>query len=330
MRSLLIIDGHAIIHRAYHALPPLTSNGIPVNAVHGFFVMVHRAIAELAPTHLVIAFDTPVPTFRKQLLLGYQATRPPPPDALKSQFSLIRELVDVARMNPLEAPGFEADDVIGTLAMRVHGTGTVTRILTGDKDILQLVRDDIFVVMPKTGLSTTVVYTPEAVRERFGLPPESIPDLKALIGDPSDNYQSVKGIGPKTAAKLLAQFGTIEGIYERLPELADEKLRSKLADAAENVRKLKYIATIRQDAPVDVSLEQVRLQPYPVEFRERLIHYGFRSLLKRYFPESAAGVQIQKDNTTNMPENSDLSTTPKKKKPNHRKKPDTASQMDLF
>lgn len=325
--KLLIIDGHAMIHRAYHALPPLrTKSGIPTNAIYGFFSMLYLALQGMKPDYVVVAFDTPVPTFRKKLLDTYQASRPAPEENLVQQFNLIKELLDAAQVCRLEAPGFEADDVIGTLAVKYAGPNLDVHILTGDKDILQLVNDNVKVVMPKIGLSQTVEYDAEAVHGKMLVYPEHIPDYKALCGDPSDNYSAIRGIGPKTAIKLLTQFKTVENMYEKLEELADEKLKLKLKEGEEAVKLLKHIATIHTTVPIEIPpIDQMKADPFTRDLKDTFQKYEMSSMLRRYFPETVEKkVETAPDTTT-------PAGTPPAQTPLVGSKPkkDT-SQMDMF
>lgn len=291
MKKLLLVDGHAMIHRAYHALPPLTSaNGTPTNAVYGFFNMLYKAIQDFTPTHLVIAFDTPVPTFRKELLEEYQSLRPELPEDLVIQFSIIKELLIADGIPCLEKPGFEADDVIGTISSKLASKEMDVYILTGDKDILQMVKPHIHIIMPKIGLSNVVVYDHDKVVEKMGVPPDQIPDYKALAGDSSDNYGGVKGLGPKTAIKLLQQFNSIENLYLHIDEVENDRMRELLKEYKEKVLLLKTIATIRRDVDVEINEEKMKIQPYAHDFLIVLQKYQFNSLIKRYFPEEAATV----------------------------------------
>lgn len=223
MKRLVLIDGHAIIHRAYHAIPVLTSrSGQQTNAVYGFVLMLLRVVAYLKPTHLAVAFDLPVPTFRHAAYIAYQAHRPHADQELKDQVELVREVVEAAGIPVYTAAGFEADDVIGTLACQAIGNrqqaiGRVDEvvIVTGDRDIMQLVDDRkrIRVYAPVRGLSEAQMFDEEAVEEYVGVAPAQIVDYKALVGDASDNYPGVPGIGPKTAVELLRKFGSLEDIY---------------------------------------------------------------------------------------------------------------------
>jgi DNA polymerase-1 len=295
MNKLLIVDGHAMIHRAFHALPPLTSaNGTPTNAVYGFFNMLYKGIQDFKPTHLAITFDTPTPTFRKELLEEYQSLRPELPEDLVIQFSIIKELLIADGIPCLEKPGFEADDVIGTIASKLGSKDTDVYILTGDKDILQMVNPHIHIIMPKIGLSNVIVYDREKVIEKMGVPPEQIPDYKALAGDSSDNYGGVKGLGPKTAIKLLQQFESVENMYLHIDQVEKEKLRDLLKEYKEKVLVLKTIATIRRDVDVEISLDKMKIQPYAHDFLIVLQKYQFNSLIKKYFPEEAAATVTAK------------------------------------
>ena len=281
MNTLLIVDGHAMIHRAFHALPPMTStNGTPTNAVYGFFNMLYKAIEDFKPTHLVVTFDTPVPTFRKELLAEYQSLRPALPEELVIQFSIIKELLTADGIPCLEKGGFEADDVIGTIATKYKGTDMNVFILTGDKDILQLVQPHVSVILPKVGLSQVAVMDPSAVLEKMGVPPKQIPDYKALAGDSSDNYGGVKGLGPKTAIKLLQQFESIENMYLHIDDVENEKLRNLLKEYKEKVLLLKTIATIRLDVDIETTPEKMKIQPYAHDFLITLQKYQFNSLIK--------------------------------------------------
>lgn len=284
MSQTLVIDGHAIIHRAYHALPKLTNDsGTPTNAIYGFFSMFEGITRQLNPTSIIICYDTPTPTFRKTLLPEYQATRPPLDDDLRVQIPIIKELAHAAGLEQLEAPGYEADDIIGTIADQAPHHNTSTIILTGDRDILQLVNTNTSVIMPITGVSKTKRYTPQDVVEKTGVYPDQIPDLKALMGDASDNYRALKGVGPKTALKLLSAYTTIEGIYENISLVQPEKLKLQLTQHKEKVELLKTIATIKRDVPVSIRFTSFT-GSLPGTFRDALATYKLRSLEKRFFP----------------------------------------------
>lgn len=314
-KRLVLIDGHAIIHRAYHALPPLTSpGGQQTNAVYGFVSMLFRVIAELKPAYLAVSFDLPVPTFRHEAYIAYQAHRPHMEQEMKDQIELVHKVVEAAGIPIYTAPGFEADDVIGTLAgQAVSLQSTVYSrkekkkkavvgsplavdeviIVTGDRDMLQLVNDKVKVYAPIKGLSEARVFDEKEVKEYIGLNPEQIVDYKALIGDQSDNYPGVPGIGPKTAVELLQEFGGLEGIYKAI---SDKKQVKRISDSTREKLKKGYdsamlsqkLARISTDAPVELDLEHTEFEG--LEKNERFIsklkELGFKSLVRRLTGET--------------------------------------------
>ncbi|MFC1710498.1 5'-3' exonuclease H3TH domain-containing protein [Patescibacteria group bacterium] len=230
MSKLVLIDGNAIMHRAYHALPPLTTkDGDPINAVYGLTTMLLRIISDLKPTHIAICFDRKEPTFRKKEFKAYQAHRPETEKELISQFSKAKDTVDSFGIPSYEKAGFEADDLIGTITKKTEKKLDRIIIVTGDKDILQLVTKKTSVYLPKRGLSDAQLMNPKRVKEKLGVTPEQIIDYKALVGDPSDNYPGVYGIGPKTAESLLSDYGNYKTIYKNLnkiPETTRKKLKN--------------------------------------------------------------------------------------------------------
>ncbi|KKR71577.1 MAG: polymerase protein [Candidatus Roizmanbacteria bacterium GW2011_GWB1_40_7] len=320
-KKLLLIDGNAIMHRAYHALPALTNkDGQLTNAVYGFLSMLLSITDKLKPTHLIVCFDRPEPTFRKQMYVGYQAHRPKMEDGLSSQFALVKEAVSAMNIPIYEQAGFEADDVIGTLAWQATHLPSFPRkreshkipdqvgddntqelmnvvIVTGDRDILQLVNDTVYVYMPVSGLNNGKLYTSKEVVEKFGITPPQIVDYKALAGDASDNYPGVRGIGPKTASELLKKYGTVEGIYNTIRSKDPKILRSKektikaLSEYAEDAAMAKKLAKILHDVPVTIDIEKAKLHDFDTpEALEVLQKFGFASLVKRVM-----GVEESKD-----------------------------------
>lgn len=265
---LVLIDGNAILHRAYHALPPLTApDGSVVNAVYGFVSILIKIFNDLRPAYMAVAFDRPEPTFRKTLYKEYQATRPKMEDNLSSQVALVHDVVAAFGIPIYEAAGYEADDVIGTLCRK---TKDDVVIVTGDRDILQLVDGRVRVFMPTKGLSEGKLFGEAEVIEKMGVAPKQIPDLKALMGDTSDNYPGVPGIGPKTAVKLLAEYGSVEKLLE-----------AKKINEAEAARLGLNLATIRTDAPVVIGeLAPITTLDTP-EARAKLEALHFPSLIKR-------------------------------------------------
>lgn len=291
MNRLLLIDGNAIMHRAYHAMPPLTDpQGNPVQVLYGFASMLLKLYDNLKPTHMAVAFDRPGPTFRNELFDGYQAKRPKADDEFISQISGVHELSSVFGLPSYEADGYEADDVIGTIAAQTKGKHIdQVIIVTGDRDILQLVEDErVLVFMPTKGLSEGRMYGEKEVLERMGVGPSQIVDLKALMGDSSDNYSGVAGIGPKTAIALLNQYTTLETLYAAVhaktgtpPEIR-KQVAEKLITGESQAVLSKQLAAIRNDAPITFEEEKAVVPTLNTQSsRARLESLHFFSLLKR-------------------------------------------------
>ncbi|MBM4450704.1 MAG: DNA polymerase I, partial [Chloroflexi bacterium] len=281
---LLLFDGNALVHRAFHALPPLTvtRTGEMVNAVQGFASTILKVLNEIKPTHWAIAFDRPGPTFRHEKFQDYKAQRPKAPPELISQIQRAHELADAFHLPVFEIDGYEADDVLGTLSKQASEQDADTIIVTGDNDILQLVSPNIKVMSPRRTFSDTVIYDGNAVQEKYGIAPEQLVHLKALTGDPSDNIPGIAGIGTKTAAKLLNRFGTLEKIYAHIDEVAPEKLQNSLREHKEQVLRNQELASIATDAPITLNLKECQLSAYD---RQRVVELfrelGFAQLLSR-------------------------------------------------
>jgi DNA polymerase I len=279
--KLLLIDGNAILHRAYHALPPLSAlDGTQVNAVYGFVSMLLRVVENLKPTHIAVAWDTAKPTFRHAEYTNYQAQRPRAESDLSPQFKITQDVLTAMHIPIFFLEGFEADDVIGTIAEQVSEE---VIIVTGDRDILQLIDEDkpVRVFMPIKGLSEGKLYGEEETIERMGVKPSQIVDYKALVGDPSDNYPGVQGIGEKTAINLLHQFGTLEEIYKNL-HLVPDRYAKKLAEGVEAAGISKRLATIVRDVPITCTIDDcakwdVGSDDVVAMFRK----IGFKSLTER-------------------------------------------------
>ena len=217
MKTLLLVDGHALIHRAYFAIPPFkTKDGFPTNAIYGFFMILQKSINDFKPHYLVILYDTPKPTFRNKLYKNYQIHRPKSQDNMIIQIPKLKEILNKGKIFQLEKEGFEADDLIGTITTSENKNDLKKIILTGDKDIFQLVNENTFVMTPQIGFSKGLLFDKEEVIKKLKVQPIQIPDYKALAGDPSDNYPGAKGIGPKTAEKLINEFISIENLYQNL------------------------------------------------------------------------------------------------------------------
>ncbi len=291
MNTLLLIDGNALMHRAYHALPPFkTKSGIPTNALYGFLSILNKAIQDFKPFYVIVSFDTPVPTFRKKMFKEYQSQRPKMENELSQQFSTVKEALDAGRIVHLEKEGYEADDVIGTISRKFHTNGDRVLILSGDRDILQLVNDKVFVVTPQLGFSKQVIYSVEEVVNRFGIKPEKIPDFKALMGDQSDNYKGAKGIGPKTAAKLLQEYGSVENIFKNLKTI-DGKIKKMLEDHKEAVLMSHKLATILTDVDIKVDMQKTEFHGFNENLKEFLKKYEIYSLMNRMFNKKSLSVK---------------------------------------
>ncbi len=282
MKKIFIIDANSIIHRAFHALPAFaTSDGFPTNAIYGFFSMLIKALQEYQPTHLFIAFDVAKPTFRDKIFEEYRAQRPKIKDELKIQIPVIKKALEDIGIQVLEKEGFEADDIIGTLVKKLSRDHKIF-VLSGDKDLLQLVDENTVVILPRTGLSKIQEYTKDKVRRNFGVNPSQIPDLKALSGDQSDNYKGAKGIGPKTALNLLQDFGSVENLLKNPEKIESDKIREIIKKSAPDIEMGKRLAVIRKDLELDIDLDSAQIKRINMdEFKSFFERYQMRSLLKR-------------------------------------------------
>ncbi len=282
-QRLVLIDGHSLVYRAFFALPSLTDrDGKMVNAAYGFTSMLLLALQE-HPDYVLASFDLGGRTFRHEELAQYKATRRPTPPELSPQFPLTRDIVRAFGIPIYEIQGVEADDVIGTLARQAREQGLNSTIVTGDLDALQLVNDDVFVLTSKRGVSETILYTPDRVRERYGLEPIQTVDLKGLVGDVSDNIPGIRGIGEKTAIKLIQEFGSVESLVENRERVAPPKIKKLLDEHWEQALLSKKMATILLDvAGVTLDLSHGSARDYrPDAARTILSDLGFRSLAAR-------------------------------------------------
>lgn len=294
MEKFVIIDGHAIMHRAFHALPPLNSlDGQLVNAVYGFFSMVLKIVQEIKPDYLVVCFDRAAPTFRQTLYVGYQAQRPKMSDDLAPQIGIVHEILEKARIPIFEIDGYEADDLIGTIAFQLVQSSErkdiEAIIVSGDRDMLQLVNSHVKVLAPVVGVTQMILFDSKKVEEKYGIKPAQIVDYKALVGDSSDNYPGVNGVGPKTAMELLKNYQTLEAMYEHLDEIkkSNEKLALKLAEGAEAAGMAKKLAGIVTDAPVTFDVAACACTEDQMEsLKKSFEELGFKSLVKRFFEAS--------------------------------------------
>lgn len=323
MSKLVLIDGNAILHRAYHALPPLTTKkGEVINAVYGLVSMLLRVIQDLKPTHIAFCFDRPEPTFRQKEFRDYQAQRPPLEKDLSSQFSKAKAVAGAMNIPVYEMAGFEADDLIGTIAnsavlsqkldisnkrekkiknLQALGSKKLDEvvIVTGDKDILQLVDDKkgIRVYMPIRGLSDAKLMKEGDVFQKLGVRPEQIPDYKALVGDPSDNYPGIAGIGPKTATSLLEKYKSFDGIYKHLDEIPDS-ISKKLVKGRKNGELSLALAKILTNVDFEVDLEKMKgWRVDSPQVLDLFTGYGFKTLTNRV---KEVGKQIVSENQMHL------------------------------
>jgi DNA polymerase-1 len=283
---LLLLDGHSLAYRAFFALPIenfSTTTGQPTNAVYGFTAMLINVLRDEKPTHVAVAFDRGEPTFRHEQYVEYKANRRETPDDFRSQLSLIFEVLDALGIRRLSAPGYEADDVIATLATQASAQGMDVLIVSGDRDVLQLVSDRVTVLMTRRGITDMTRFTPAAVTEKYGLSPAQYPDFAAVRGDPSDNLPGIPGVGEKTATKWIAEFGSLAALVDRVDEVkgkAGDALREHLGSVMRN-RQLTALLT-------DMTAETVGAVPgdlLPVAWDREKIHQLFDTLQFRVLRE---------------------------------------------
>ncbi|MGI6367676.1 MAG: DNA polymerase I [Anaerolineae bacterium] len=279
---LMLIDGHAMAYRAYFATPPLTApNGEPSNATFGFASMLLKVIAEFRPDYVIATFDSGR-TFRHEEYPEYKATRAKMPDDLRVQVERIQSLTETMGIPVKTLEGFEADDLLGTLSHLASEKGLETLIVTGDSDTLQLVTESVQVVMPRRTMSDTRLYDMAAVREQYGLDPRQLIEYKALMGDTSDNIPGVRGVGEKTARRLIGQYGSVDGVYAHLDEIKEARYRTALEKGHEDALLSRHLVTIVCDLDVDLSLEDARWGVFDrVQLMDMLRELGFHSLLDR-------------------------------------------------
>jgi len=281
----MLLDSNSLIYRAYFALintPLTTSKGTLVNAVFGFWSIVLRGFQDVKPDYVIACFDLPAPTFRHEQYSDYKATRRQMPDDLRDQFPIVREVIGAFGIPVYQLEGFEADDLIATLVRQAEEREVETTIVSGDLDLLQIVSHQTTLMTTRGGVQQTTFYDPAKVMERYGLRPEQMVDFKALKGDTTDNIPGIAGVGEKTAAKLVQDFGTVDGIYAALDRVVPEKLRMKLEENRDDVFRWRTLVTVRADVPIELELESARLGNYDRNEVLRLFReYEFRSLVER-------------------------------------------------
>lgn len=293
-KILVILDSHAILHRSFHALPSFTSpQGEPTGAVYGFTAVLLKTIRELKPDYLVACYDLPEPTFRHIAYKEYKIQRPKMDDELIGQIGKSREVLNAFKIPICEFPGFEADDILGTIAEKVKDEKNLKVIIaSGDLDTLQLIKgEEVVVYMLSKGVNEAIFYDEKAVEERYGFSPKLLPDFKGLKGDPSDNIIGVPGIGEKTASELIHKFGSLERIYKKIKEDESEFLAKGikgrtlqlLKENEEEAFFSKTLAEIRKDAPISFVLaDALWRETYDVQKVQIIFEkLGFKSLIPR-------------------------------------------------
>lgn len=293
-KKILIVDGHSIMNRAYFAMPHLTNaQGEPTGAILGFLNILFRYLDEHSPEYLIVTFDTAAPTFRHRMYPDYKGTRKPMDPELHEQIREIREILSAMGIETRSLAGYEADDLMGTLACRAAEAGLDVMILSGDRDLLQLAAPSVTITIPKTikGKSLVEEYGPEEVKKTFGVTPKEFIDEKALMGDNSDNIPGAPGIGPKTAARLIGQYHSIDEVIAHAQELKPDKVRRSVSENEEQIRMSYDLARIRTDAPVELNLEGAVTGDY---FNEKSYPYfkklNFKKYLERFAPADAEAV----------------------------------------
>ncbi|MEK3991440.1 DNA polymerase I [Robertmurraya sp. FSL R5-0851] len=292
-KKLVLIDGNSIAYRAFFALPLLNNDkGIHTNAVYGFTMMLLRILEDEKPSHIMVAFDAGKTTFRHKTFSEYKGGRQKTPPELSEQFPFIREVLDAYRIKRYELENYEADDIIGTLSKKAEEDGYEVKVISGDKDLTQLSSEKTTVAITKKGITEIEEYTPEHIKEKYGLTPKQIIDMKGLMGDTSDNIPGVPGVGEKTAIKLLAEFETLEKLLESIDQVSGKKLKEKLEEFKDQAVMSKELATITREAPVTVQLDEFEYDEFD---RDKVVQLfkelGFNSLLDKLGDNEGASVE---------------------------------------
>ena len=299
MKKIVLIDGHSIINRAFYGVPELTnSKGLHTNAIYGFLNIMFKIIEEEQPDHMSVAFDVKHPTFRHEKYPEYKGTRKPMPPELHEQVPVLKDVLKAMDITTVERPGYEADDIIGTIARNAEKEGYDVTIVSGDRDLLQLVTDKVMLRIPKTRGGKTVVenYDPALVMETYHITPAQITDLKGLMGDSSDNIPGLPGVGEKTATNLLVEYGTVENVIAHRDEVTAKKPREALFEHADLAVLSKELATIKTDCELDYNIEDATLDNiYNEEACEKIRILEFKSMLERFSANMKSGASETSD-----------------------------------
>ncbi|MBV8198373.1 MAG: DNA polymerase I, partial [Candidatus Eremiobacteraeota bacterium] len=284
--ALMLLDTYGLVYRAFFALPPLnTSKGSPINAVYGFTMMLNKLIADEKPTHIIAAFDKGMPAERVAQFAEYKAQRRTMPDELRSQFAIVRRVLETHRIPVVEVEGQEADDVIATLARQAEEAGEATIVVTGDLDLLQVVNEHTTVLTTRRGITELGRYDPVAVRERFGLEPAQLPDYRGLKGDPSDNLPGIPGVGEKTASRLLQAAGSLDALVTDPTVAGNPKLERLIREYGEQACLCRAVSIVRRDLPITLDLEGIRYTPpSDADLYGLYSEFEFKTLLNKLSP----------------------------------------------
>lgn len=307
MNKILLVDGHSILNRAFYGLPDLTnSKGEHTNAVLGFINIILKIIDEEKPTHLAVAFDVHEKTFRHKMFEEYKGTRKGMPEELRSQVPIMKDVLKAMNVTVIECPGYEADDIIGTLSRKGEEAGMEVSVLSGDRDLLQLATDKVLIKIPKTkgGQTTVENYHTEDVKALYGVTPTEFIDMKGLMGDSSDNIPGVPGIGEKTASKIISTYHTIESAYEHISEIKPKKAMENLAAFYDQAIMSKVLAAIKLDVPIDIDFDEMKMgNLFTKEAYDLIKNLEMKSLLK-YFqvPDDIVPVDFQVNIITDLAE----------------------------
>ena len=305
MDKLVLIDGHSILNRAFYGVPDLTnSEGLHTNAVYGFLNIMFKILEEEKADHLAVAFDLKEPTFRHKMYDAYKGTRKPMPEELREQVPLMKEVLTSMNIPIMTLPGYEADDILGTLAKKNAANGVEVSVVSGDRDLLQLADTHIKIRIPKTSRGGTEIhdYYPEDVKREYQVTPIEFIDVKALMGDASDNIPGVPSIGEKTATNLIVAYGSIENAYAHLSEIKPPRAQKALAEHYDLAQMSKELATICIDCPVEFSYADMEVgNLYTQEAYKYMKRLEFKSILSRFdadhmaAPDVASNFQVIRD-----------------------------------
>ncbi len=301
MDKLVLIDGHSILNRAFYGVPDLTnSEGLHTNAVYGFLNIMFKILDEEKADHLAVAFDLKEPTFRHKMYGDYKGTRKPMPQELHEQVPLMKEVLKAMGIPILTLPGYEADDILGTVAKRSQAAGVSVSVISGDRDLLQLADERIKIRIPKTSRGTTEIhdYYPEDVKREYHVTPREFIDVKALMGDASDNIPGVPSIGEKTATAIIEAYGSIENAYEHLDEIRPPRAKKALEEHYDMAQMSKELAAICIDCPISFSYEDAAIENfYTPEVYQLMKRLEFKSILSRFDADAVGGTKAEEQFT---------------------------------